>query len=463
MAERVLEGIVLAAGKGTRMRSDLPKGLHRILGVPMVELAARNLRKAGVTRPTIVVGHGGDQIVEALGDGYAYAWQREQLGTGHAALCAETALKDHDGPVLIVPGDAPLIEPDFLRRLAAVQAETGAACAMATCVMDDPFGYGRILRDAEGRPMGIVEEKDATPEQKALREVCVSVYCFQARTLFRLLKTLRNDNAQGEYYLTDMVGAIYRDGGNTVCVRVQDTEMLMGVNDRWQLAEAARVLRTRILRAHALAGVTIVDPGSTHVGPDVEIGADSTLLPNTVLEGRTVVGAGCAIGPNTVLRNATVEDGASVVCSFVADSTVGAGSRVGPFAHLRGGTRLGSGARVGNFVEMKNVEFGASSSAAHLTYLGDASVGESVNVGAGTITCNYDGFTKHRTRIGDGAFVGSNSTLIAPVTIGEGSVVGAGSVIRHDVPKDALAIARADQVLKEGWAARRREAKGGKK
>ncbi|MCA1946735.1 MAG: bifunctional UDP-N-acetylglucosamine diphosphorylase/glucosamine-1-phosphate N-acetyltransferase GlmU [Armatimonadetes bacterium] len=461
MADQRLEGIVLAAGKGTRMKSDLPKGLHRVLGVPMVELAARNLMAAGVERPTIVVGHGGDLVIQTLGDRFQYAWQREQLGTGHAAMSAESVLGGHQGPVLVVPGDAPLIDPEFLKRLAQIQRETGAACAMATCVMEDPYGYGRILKDEAGRPMGIVEEKDASPEQKKLKEVCVSVYCFHAPTLFRLLKTLRNDNAQGEYYLTDMVGAIYRDGGTTVCVPVDDVEMLMGVNDRWQLAQAAKVLRTRLLRRHALAGVTILDPDSTHITLDVEIGADTVIHPNSVIEGETKIGAGCSIGPNTILRNALVRDRASVLASVVCDSEVGEGSRVGPFAHLRGGTVLGSEVRVGNYVEMKNVEFGARSSAAHLTYLGDATVGERVNIGAGTITCNYDGFAKHRTTIGEGAFVGSNSTLIAPVSIGPGAVVGAGSVIRHDVPADALGIARAEQIVREGWAARRRAQRGG--
>ncbi len=456
MAEERLEGIVLAAGKGTRMKSDLPKGLHRVLGVPMVELAARNLVAAGVERPTIVIGHGGELVMAALGDRYRYAWQREQLGTGHAAMSAESELGSHQGSVLVVPGDAPLIDPAFLRRLAEIRSETGCACAMATCVMDDPFGYGRILKDDSGRPMGIVEEKDATPEQKALKEVCVSVYCFHAPTLFRLLKTLRNDNAQGEYYLTDMIGAIYRDGGTTVCVPVDDVEMLMGVNDRWQLAQAAQVLRRRVLRRHALAGVTLLDPDSTHISLDAEIGPDTVIQPNTVLEGRTRIGAGCTIGPNSILRDAVVKDGAVVLASVVTESEVGEGARVGPFAHLRGGTVLGSEVRVGNYVEMKNVSFGSRSSAAHLTYLGDATVGERVNVGAGTITCNYDGFAKHRTTIADGAFVGSNSTLIAPLNIGAGAVIGAGSVIRHDVPADALGIARAEQSVREGWAARRR-------
>lgn len=451
----------MAAGKGTRMKSDLPKTLHQVCGVPMVELVGRAFKAAGVEKPVVVVGHHGEQVEQALGESYAYAWQREQLGTGHAALMAESMLAGFEGPVLVAAGDVPLLDPKYLKSLIDTQRKTGATCVLATCVMDNPFGYGRVIYDAKGVPCNIIEEKDADPETKKLKEVCVSLYCFDGRHLFRLLKTLNTNNAQGEYYLTDMVKAAYDNGGTTVTLPTDNVDMLQGVNDRWQLAQAAAVLRQRINRQLALSGVTIIDPERTYIGLDVEVGVDTVIHPMCTISGKTKIGSGCEIGPSANIVDATIEDGCTVLMSQVNGATMKAGSRVGPFSNLRPGTVLGEGSKVGNFVEIKNSDIGQRVSLSHLTYVGDASIGRDTNIGAGTITCNYDGFVKNRTTIGENAFVGSNTTLVAPVNIGNDALIAAGSVITKDVPDWALGIGRGKQENKEdwvrGWRARRQK------
>lgn len=446
--------IVLAAGKGTRMRSDLPKVLHKVCGLPMVEHVVRALRGAGVQRVVVVVGHGGEAVRAALGDAVEYAWQREQLGTGHAVRSAADALKDHVGPVVVASGDTPLIDAPSL--VALLHSNEGNALTVATAFLSDPTGYGRIVRDGDGRPTRIVEQKDATPEQRAIHEVNSGVYAFDGHVLFRLLPLIRNHNAQKEYYLTDLV-AMAAAEGLVVETHTADATLLQGVNDRWQLAEVETTLRRTILKRHALNGVTLRDPATTYVEADVQIGPDATLEPGCHLLGLTTVGAGARIGPNAVLRDAQIGDGAKIQLSVVESSAVGEGAKVGPFAHLRGGSAVGPDGRIGNFVELKNAELGEKVAAAHLTYLGDATVGARTNVGAGTITCNYDGFTKSRTTIGADVFVGSQSTLIAPLSVGDGAMVAAGSTITEDVPPGAAAFGRARQETKEGWATRWRQ------
>ena len=448
--------IVLAAGKGTRMRSDLPKVLHRVCGLPMVEHVVRSLRGAGVDRVVVVVGHGGEAVQAALGASVEYAWQREQLGTGHAVRCAVESLAGFEGTVIVASGDTPLV--DAATMAALLKAHDGNALTVATAVLDDPSGYGRIVRDAAGRPQRIVEQKDATPEQRLIRETNAGLYAFDAATLFRLLPELGNDNAQGEYYLTDLVAMIAEEG-LTLGTHTADAALLAGVNDRWQLAEVETTLRRTILRRHATNGVTLRDPATTYVEADVEIGLDATLEPGCHLLGRTVVGAGAHLGPNAILRDATVGPNARIRLSVVEESTVGENAKVGPFAHLRMGSRMAKDARVGNFVELKNAEFGERVAAGHLTYLGDVTVGARTNVGAGTITCNYDGFAKHRTTIGADVFVGSQSTLVAPLALGDGSMVAAGSVITADLGPGDAGFGRARQETKEGWAVRFRERK----
>ncbi len=446
-----LAGIILAAGKGTRMKSDLPKGLHRVCGIPMAELVARAMKQAGVDRPVVVVGHGGDLMIETLGPGFDYAWQTEQLGTGHAALMAAPLFAENPPThIIVAPGDTPLLSAEVFRQLADRHVAAGAQCTVATALLTDPTGYGRIVRDDKG-PTKIVEQKDATPEIAAIKEVNAAIYCFETKLLFEILPTLSANNAQGEYYLTDVVSAIRERGLKVEGLVFDDEDILRGVNDRWQLAEASRVLHYRILKQHALAGVTIVDPQTTYIEPDVVIGVDSTIEPGTILEGNTVIGSRSHIGPNTKIQDSSIGHNCTVLMSHLNEATMLDGARCGPYANLRPGAVLGEKVKVGNFVEVKNATLGPNVAVSHLSYIGDGEVGANTNIGAGTIFCNYDGFRKHRTVIGEDAFVGSNSTLVAPLNIGDGAMIAAGSVITRSVDKDVLAMGRARQENKEGW------------
>jgi len=444
-------GVILAAGQGTRMKSDLPKGLHSVCGLPMVEWVGRSLTGCGVEKPIVVIGHGGDLIRASLGDeGYDYVEQSERLGTGHAVMMAAPVLASYSGPVLVTAGDTPLLSADTLKALVQKFTETGAAAVLATCVLDNPKGYGRILRDG-GRVTGIVEDKDCSPAQREIKETNPAVYCFDCQTLLRILPQLKNSNSQGEYYLTDVIGALVADGAVVEAVAFDDPDEFRGVNDRWQLAEATEIKRRAILRSLAESGVTIVDPGSTDISADVQIGRDTCILPNTVIEGKTVIGVGCHIGPNSWIKHCVIADDCRVFMSHLERAKMDSGSRVGPFSNLRPHAVLKESTKIGNFVEVKNSVLGPHASVSHLTYLGDAEVGEFTNIGAGTITCNYDGFGKSKTVIGNNCFVGSNSTLIAPLTIGDEAMVAAGSVVSKDVPEGAMAMGRARQENKEGW------------
>lgn len=446
-----MTALILAAGKGTRMKSDLPKGLHRVSGLPIVELIARAVREAGCTDAIFVVGHGGEAIEAAMGPDCQYVWQREQLGTGHAVQMAADFLENATGQVLIVPGDTPLLTGMALSELVNSHVSGAASCTVASIILEDPTGYGRVVRE-EGRIVRIVEHRDASPTERETKEVAVSVYCFDAKKLSAFLPKIKNDNSQGEYYLTDLV-QLMAQAGETVLSRVfEDADVFLGVNDRWQLADAAQRLNRRTLRNLALSGVTILDPGSTYVEPDVVIGTDTVLLPSTMISGRTVIGSKCTIGPNTKINASTIEDGCEVMMSHVNQALMRRGSRCGPFSNLRPGTTLGPSVKIGNFVEVKNATLDEGASVSHLSYIGDGFVGSRANIGAGTIFCNYDGFGKNRTEVGAGAFVGSNSTLVAPVSIGEGAIIAAGSVITQSVPDNALAIGRSRQENKEQWA-----------
>lgn len=451
--EASIAGIILAAGKGTRMKSDLPKGLHRVCGVPMVELVARALSGAGVENLTIVIGHGGEVMQHTLGEKYNYVWQREQLGTGHAALMARDVLASHEGPVIVAAGDTPLLDSETFKALIATHRETGAQATLATAIVADPQGYGRIVRDRAGVFQKIVEQKDATPDERAIREVNAALYCFDNATLQRILPTLSNANAQGEYYLTDVLERIVAEGGKVEAKVFEDAGILVGVNDRWQLALADRDLRERILKRHALAGVTLRDIASIYIEPDVEIGPDCVIEPNTILAGKTKLGTAVTVGPNSKVVDSTIGDGTAIVMSLVDRAVVGAGVWVGPYAHLRPNAVLEDSVRIGNFVEVKNATLKEGAKANHLSYLGDGEVGAGSNIGAGTIFCNYNGFQKSRTVIGQDVFVGSNSTIVAPVHIGDRAMLAAGSVITFDVPEDAAAFGRARQETKPDWAA----------
>ena len=444
-------GIVLAAGKGTRMKSEAPKCLHTVCGIPMVEHVARAMTGAGIVRLVIVIGHGGEQIADRLGSAYTYAWQREQHGTGHAVQMAEAELKGHEGPVVIASGDTPLLDADTVRGLLERHEHSGAACTLTTAVLVEPASYGRVVR-RRGAPVAIVEARDADAATLAIEETNAGLYCFDWQALRRVLPKLSSDNALGEHYLTDAIGLLAEEGARIESYELNRPEKLSGVNDRWQLAEAEATMRRELLRRAALAGATIRDVQSTYLGPDVTIGQDTVIEPGCSLLGNTTIGARCRIGPDCWIQDCEIGDGCGVIMSHLVRASLQEGVKCGPFANLRPGSVIGARAKVGNFVEVKNSVLGEDASAAHLSYLGDSSVGAGTNVGAGTITCNFNGFEKNRTEIGAGVFVGSNSTLIAPVTVGDGAVVAAGSVVTHDVPAGALVVGRSRQEVKEEWA-----------
>ncbi len=434
------------------MKSDMPKGLFEVCGMPMVELVGRAMKSIGIDRPIIVIGHEGEKIKERLGDSYDYVWQKDQLGTGHAVFMADDRLSNFPGSVVVAPADIPLLDDESLQQLVHHHQARSAQCTIGTCRPADPTGYGRIIRDAHGRALKIVEEKDAHIRQKGIGEVNTGVYCFNAQTLFATLPRLLRDNAQGEMYLTDCVHIIH-DGGGIVETRVfHEAGIVQGVNDRWQLAEASTMLRNRIIREVCESGVTILDPQTTYIDFDVEIGKDTLIHPMTVIRAGTNIGEGCEIGPHALIERSEIGNRTSVNMSRVNGSTIGSGVKIGPFAHIRPGSMIGDNCKIGNFVEIKKAQLDEAVSASHLSYIGDATIGTGANIGAGTITCNYDGYNKHQTVIGANSFVGSNSTIVAPVTIGENAFIAAGSVITHDVPNEALGVGRARQENKEGWA-----------
>ncbi len=443
------------------MRSSLPKVLHRLWGLPMVEYVARAMKEAKVERVIVVVGHGGDQVKEALGSGYEYVEQCEPLGTGDACRCALPLLEGYGGYVLIAPADTPLVTAEVFERLLHKAERTGADCVLGVCELEDPTGYGRVVREG-GIPVRVVEERDATDSEKSIREVFTSLYCIKGECLQEILPVLKNENAQREYYLTDLIHEASRRGRRVEAEVFEDSTLVLGVNDRWQLAQAGEALRERIVRRLCESGVSVIDVRSVYVDYDVRVEAETCLYPMVVLEGETVVGAECVIGPGTLIRDSQIGDRSHVVMSQVLGARVGEDCRVGPFANVRPGTRLGNRVRVGNYVELKNSEIGDDVHISHLAYVGDATVGRGTNVGAGTITCNFDGFAKHRTEIGEEAFIGSNVTLVAPIRIGDRAIVAAGSTVNRDVPSDALAIGRERQINKEEWAKEWRRRKQGK-
>jgi bifunctional UDP-N-acetylglucosamine pyrophosphorylase/glucosamine-1-phosphate N-acetyltransferase len=426
-----VHAVVLAAGKGTRMKSRRQKVLHEICGANLLANVTQALQRCEITDIRVVVNPELREHIEALGLGIVV--QEPQLGTGHAAKLALEELPQDDLPVLIVPADLPLVPAHLLRRVVEAQRAEKAALAMVTARVPLPSFFGRIIREG-GKLARIVEQRDATAAQLTIDEVNAGIYCFDQSALRRTIAGLKADNAQGELYLTDCIAALVSEGARVATVEATDSSDVAGINNRVELAAARAILQQRILEQHMLAGVTIVDPANTYIDVGVKIETDATIHPQTHLCGRTAIGRGCIIGPNSFVANSSIADGAEIVQSQVKDSIVGEGVTVGPFAHLRGSTVIEQDARVGNFVEMKNTRVGRGVKASHLSYLGDAEIGERTNIGAGTITCNYDGKKKNKTKIGKGVFIGSNSSLRAPLEIGDDAVTGAGSVVLHDVP-----------------------------
>ncbi|MEM7675577.1 MAG: bifunctional UDP-N-acetylglucosamine diphosphorylase/glucosamine-1-phosphate N-acetyltransferase GlmU [Myxococcota bacterium] len=453
---RSVAAIVLAAGQGTRMKSNLAKVLHPVMHQPMVAYPVRAALKVGAAPVVLVVGHQAEavqaDVTARFGDRVRFQEQTERLGTGHAARVGMQELASFDGTVLILSGDVPLLTAETLSRLLDDADQPGCALSMVIARLEDPTGYGRVIRGGGGVSR-IVEHKDASAEELAVDEINAGIYAVNASFLKEALEGLSNDNAQGEYYLTDIVAHATRMGRSVLATIVDDPMEVAGANNRAQLAQLDAALRARINRDHMLAGVTLQDPATTYIGPEVTIGQDTTIAPGVHLRGRTSVGQGCTIDVGAVLEDATVGDGVLLKpYTILEDAEVHAKAVVGPFSRLRPGTEVQTQARVGNFVELKKTRLGKGAKANHLAYLGNAEIGDGSNVGAGTITCNYDGYGKYRTELGPGVFVGSNSTLVAPVRIGDNAYVAAGSVITDEVDTDTVAFGRARQVNKQDRA-----------
>jgi bifunctional UDP-N-acetylglucosamine pyrophosphorylase/glucosamine-1-phosphate N-acetyltransferase len=450
--------VVLAAGQGTRMKSRLPKVLHSLVGRPLIEHVLQAADAISPSTVTLVIGHGAESVRAATGTrpNVGFVVQEPQLGTAHALQQAEARLAGKQGTVVLLSGDVPLLKGSTLRRLVEAHQAANAAATVVTAVVERPYGYGRIVR-TRGRIARIVEERDASPDVRQIREINGGIYAFDLAPLFDALRGIAAQNAQGEYYLTDLV-AIYRRRKLPVETLVVDNpQEIRGINSRTELAEVSRIVRQTKNEELMAAGVTIVDPATTYIDPDVEIGPDTVIHPDVAIEGQSRIGAACEIHSHVRIVGSEIAD-KSVILNFclIIGSRIAEGASVGPFAHLRPESVVGERAKIGNFVELKKTTMGAGSKANHLAYLGDATIGERVNVGAGTITCNYDGTKKYPTIIEDGAFIGSDSQLIAPVRVGKGAYVAAGSSITEDVPDGALGIARGRQSNVDGWVERRK-------
>jgi bifunctional UDP-N-acetylglucosamine pyrophosphorylase / glucosamine-1-phosphate N-acetyltransferase len=453
-----LAAVILAAGKGTRMRSKTPKVMQPVAGRPMIfytlDLAA-GLQASPVV---VVVGHQAERLTKMMPQtGWQAVEQAEQLGTGHAVRQTEEILKDFPGDVLVLHADVPLLRADTLHRLVETHRDSSAVVTVLTAVMEQPGRLGRVVRDEAGRVRRIVEALDATEAERALREVNTGIYCFQASFLYAALHNLTPTNVKGEYYLTDVIAGACRAGLAVQAVQTDDWREAVGVDSKADLARAEAILRQQVLERLMADGVTIIDPASTYVHPEVQVGPDTVLYPNTYLLGKTVIGEDCEIWPNTVIRDSTLEAGVVILPSCViSGSTIAAGAHVGPFAHLRPESVLGKRVRLGNFVEVKKSRLGDDSKASHLSYIGDVVMGKDVNVGAGFIACNYDGEQKHETVIEDGVFIGSDSQIIAPLRIGREAYIGTGTTVRKEVPPYALVYNTKDQVQRDNWALQRK-------
>ncbi|MEK6452451.1 bifunctional UDP-N-acetylglucosamine diphosphorylase/glucosamine-1-phosphate N-acetyltransferase GlmU [Caldifermentibacillus hisashii] len=447
--------IVLAAGQGTRMKSKLYKVLHPVCGKPMVRHVIDELKQIGADQIITVVGHGADEVKNELKDDSEFVLQEQQLGTAHAVMQARDLLQDKEGLTLVVCGDTPLLKADTIKAMIDYHINNHSKATILTAVAEDPTGYGRVIRNEQGYVEKIVEHKDASDEEKAVKEINAGTYCFDNASLFHALQKVTNNNAQNEYYLPDVIG-ILKDAGQTVTAfTTNDFTEIFGINDRVALAQAGKIMQQRINEKHMRNGVTIIDPEQTYIDATVVIGQDTVIYPGTMVKGNTVIGTDCIIGPNSEILNCDIGNRTSIRQSVTHDSKIGSDVQIGPFAHIRPQSLIHDEVRIGNFVEIKKTEFGRKSKASHLSYIGDANVGSNVNIGCGSITVNYDGVNKFKTIIKDGAFIGCNSNLVAPVEIGEGAYVAAGSTITDNVPGDSLSIARARQVNKENYVKNR--------
>ncbi len=451
-----LISVILAAGKGTRMKSALPKVLHKVGGKPMVQHVLDAAKEAGTTRNVIVIGFGGEKVKETIGEQAEIVVQAEQLGTGHAVRQAEGVLSGVEGTVLVLCGDTPLLTGSLLKKLCKEHEVSGAKATVLTAIMPDATGYGRIIRDKAGNVAKIVEHKDATEEERKVQEVNSGIYCFDKKALFDALTKVGCDNAQGEYYLPDVLEILKDQGEKIWATAADDYEETLGINSRVQLAGAEKILRRRKNVELMDNGVTLLDPDSTFVDADVVIGKDTVIYPFTWLEGKTIIGENCIIGPSSRFSDVKIGNNVTAQFTYAHECEVADDVTMGPYVHLRPDTKLSEKVKIGNFVEVKNSNIGVGSKLPHLSYIGDCDMGSGVNMGCGTITVNYDGKNKYRTNIGDNVFVGCNSNLVAPVSVSDGAYVAAGSTITKEVPEDNLAVGRARQKNIAGWPDKRK-------
>lgn len=446
--------VILAAGQGTRMKSKLYKVLHPVCGKPMVQHVVDHIQTLDVNRIVTVVGHGAEKVQLQLGDKSEYVLQTEQLGTAHAVQQAEEILGNEEGTTLVVCGDTPLIRPETMQALFEHHQAKNAKATILTAIAENPTGYGRILRGENGQVEQIVEQKDASAEQQLVKEINTGTYCFDNKLLFETLKLVKNDNAQGEFYLPDVIEILQKQGDIVEAYVTDDFEETLGVNDRVALSQAETLMRARINEKHMRNGVTIIHPETTYISADAVIGRDTIIQPGSMIEGATVIGEDCIIGPNTQIADSRIGDRTTVHSSVVRESAIAEDTAIGPYAHIRPLSEIGSHVKIGNFVEVKKSKLDNDTKVSHLSYIGDAEIGSNVNIGCGSITVNYDGKNKFKTIIEDDVFVGCNTNLVAPVKVGKGSFIAAGSTITKEVPEDALAIARARQENKPNYVSK---------